>query len=174
MKKLFFLVALMSALAFSVSAYVPGTSCVAIYQVPTGEPYNTRIVRPPFFETNRWECVYSGINLTAFPESPQDPNEEVFHLAIPFGSTYYPILYVDTDLLNVYAVGNGVSQVDPSQYTVEQGTGVVTFNDPPGNVGDAIEFEITPESARQSIGINILSKLRLMAGRKATRGISSY
>lgn len=142
MKK--FLLLLPLIFLFSLPAYPQlfGTSCKAIYQVPEGEPYNTRAVRPPFWTIWRWDCLETAQDVTAFETSPANGTDHDFQLALPFvtnppNTTFYPILYVN-DWLTVFKNGEPVGTNDAF---VTQGTGIVHFINAP-DLGDVITFDI--------------------------------
>lgn len=122
--------------------YVPGTNCLAIYQVPEGQPYSTKVLRPPFFTVNRWECLTTALSRSEFSNSPASGTDTDFQLAIGFVTdpplvTYYPILYVG-DWLEVFVDDVGISN---QLYSVDQGTGVVHFYTAPAQ-GSDIAFDV--------------------------------
>lgn len=141
-----FTISLLLALSVAGFADIPGTNCTAIYQVPEGHPYVTKgSLRPPYWTANRWECWQGGLSTTEFENSPANGTDTEFQLAIQFVIdfpviSYYPILYVDEELLKVHIN----DELPPgSSWSVNQGTGMVTFTLAPGP-GDTVTFDIEP------------------------------
>lgn len=142
MKRLFLLLSLLFVFSVSGFADSPLDNCsVAVYHVPPGEPFSSKVVRPSFWEVWRWDCLNMPMAETEFENSPANQTDYDFQLAIPVQSTngtvYYPILYVN-DRLTIYKNGEVVGVNDAY---VTQGTGIVHFINAP-DLGDVITFDI--------------------------------
>lgn len=134
MKQILLLMSLALFLCLPAFGYVDGTNCTAIYHVPLGQPYNTKITRPPFWETNRWDCLSGGLSHTEFEGSPGDGVITEFELALRFdtsnGVVFYPAPYTDPNLVHIsMTYQNYVTEL--TGYTITQGTGRVVLASPP-------------------------------------------
>lgn len=151
MKTLLFLSLLFLFCALPIKAETPqwliDSGCLALYQVPAGMPYNTKVLRPPFWTINRWECLSEGLSFTHFQNSPANGTDTVFYLALVFvinppTFSYYPVLNVNESNLHIYT--NSGTQVERFDFTIEQNTGKITFATAPASGAD-VYFEITKE-----------------------------
>lgn len=145
MKKLIVLAFLISIFAIGTYATDPAPGCVAIYQVPDGQPYNYRDASiPPLWKTNRWLCLESGVGFTEFANSPSDGVTTDYYLALRFdtanGVVFYPVLYVNENKLHIWEF-TATAQNELTGWAVEQGTGKVSLTSAPG-VGNGVLFEI--------------------------------
>lgn len=142
LRTLMFVAILLSALSAVSFADTPDMGGFDfVYQVPVGQPYNTRPTppRPPIWTANRWEGGYADITISQFQNSPVNGTETHFPLALKVvdGSNvyYYPILYVNEEKLHIYTFAVGVTEIDHAHWSVDQGTGVMTL--------DFAPFELT-------------------------------
>lgn len=145
MKRFLLLLPLIFFFAFPVFADDPAPGCVAIYQVPDGQPYNYRDASiPPIWKTNRWMCLESGVGFTEFENSPSDGMTTDYYLALRFdtanGVVFYPVLYVNENKLHIWEFTPS-AQNELTGWTAEQGTGKVSLASAPG-VGNGVLFEI--------------------------------
>jgi hypothetical protein len=129
MKKIIFLLSLLFVFSLPAFGYVPGTNCSAIFRVPSGQPYNSRIARPPFFEQNRWECLTSAVGATELENSPGDGVTTDYAVDLRYDTTngveFYRVDYADINLIKFYVNGqlaNGWGVVQENQLIVRFAT----------------------------------------------------
>lgn len=149
MKNILFLFVFLFVFSISAKAETPqwliDAECLAVYQVPEGAPYSGKIVRPPFWELTRWECLVANVSDTEFQNSPANGTDTVFYLALPYvidvpTITYYPILYINESYLHIYE-NDGLVPTERFDFATEQGTGKITFEVAPTQ-GHVITFRI--------------------------------
>lgn len=149
LRKLIFLgifLSAMSAFSFATTPDMGGFD--EVFYTPVGRPYDTRALRPPIWTANRWEGGYADQNIVQFQNSPANGTDVSFPLALKVidGSStfYYPILYVNEEKLHIYTLAVGVSEIDHSHWSVNQGTGVITLDEAPFDLTQ-VYFELQNE-----------------------------
>lgn len=149
LRNLIFLAVLFCSITGSVLATTPDMGGFDyVFYTPVGHFYEPRPTPPraPIWTANRWEGAYAPLWINQVPNSPANGTDTQFPLVLDFADNghvyHYPILYVNEEKLHIYSFAVGVSEIDHSHWSVEQGTGVLTLDEAPHELTQ-IYFEIT-------------------------------
>lgn len=158
MKKLLLILALAFVYAMPAPAQLLAlTGCEAVAYTPPGFTYNPYPGTPVFWYNRRWNCLRDETPFFEYFQNgtPANGTDTQFPLAAFIETEQYwePFIYVEESRLVVWMAfpASPGFIVPPEDYTVNQGTGVVTFNEPPDDSFFVYFTLLAEDPAKQSI-----------------------
>lgn len=134
---------------------------LGVYYTPTNQTYDVRpaVPRPPLWTAQRWDGISDSTGYVFFENWLANGTDTEFQLALnPSEGIFKPIVYVDESALHIYQFCVGQSEIDPSHYTINQGTGLLTLDFAPNGLCWVFFEIVSPESRNVTRDISQLKK----------------